>query len=689
MCADDLQILPVALAALFRNGDLFSAAEVVAGEGGRVVDDLLRRALRHDGAAVNACTGADVDDVVGRQHRFLVVLDDDEGIADVAQRFQGVDELVVVALMEADARLVQDIKDAHQRGADLCCEADALCLAARKRARATGEGQIIEADVGKKAEARAELLDDVTRDGLLGRGEGQRVYEGQRFVDRQGAELVDVFAAHRDGKNFVFQAASAAVGAGDEFQKVLVVFVMSHIVALFDDVQHAVEADALAHAALFESAVDDVDLVAGAAQQGVQRRFGIIAQRRVQRKAVALAHRLVKGRHPGAFLDGFEAVDVDGAFGDREGAVGADQLLRDGAKLADAGASFAGAQRIIEGKHPRRQLGHTVIMLLAGVILRIGAFGRLSALRHHGDDEVAARDPQGVFGRVGQSRAKPLFHHQTVDHDLDGMLFVFVEGGGVVKTVGLAVDTDADVAVLFGLLKYLLVPPLLGADDGCQQKKPRAFGQSADIVEDLVDALLTDLLAADGAMGDADAGVHQTQIIVDLGDGADGGAGVLGGGLLVDGDGGRKAFDEVDVWLVHLPEEHTGVGGQRFHEAAVSLGVEGVEGQGRLARARQAGEDDQLVAGDGDVNIFQIMDAGALDGDFRIGHKRRFLSVIWCEGRRSCRADRRRARSQGVWRLPSFAASDPRQAASFPRGSVLSSAFRSACRHGRRERRSR
>ncbi len=50
--------------------------------------DFGRRALRHDLAAVRAGAGADVDHVIGRANGVFVVLDDDHGVADVAQVFQ-------------------------------------------------------------------------------------------------------------------------------------------------------------------------------------------------------------------------------------------------------------------------------------------------------------------------------------------------------------------------------------------------------------------------------------------------------------------------------------------------------------------------------------------------------------------------------------------------------------------------
>src|SRR6201999_1818514 len=49
--------------------------------------------------------------------------------------------------------------------------------------------------------------------------------------------------------------------------------------------------------------------------------------------------------------------------------------------------------------------------------------------------------------------------------------------------------------------------------------------------------------------------------------------------------------------------------------AALALGINGVEGERRLARAGQAGEHHQLVARDGDVDVLKVVLAGAADGD--------------------------------------------------------------------------
>ena len=91
--------------------------------------------------------------------------------------------------------------------------------------------------------------------------------------------------------------------------------------------------------------------------------------------------------------------------------------------------------------------------------------------------------------------------------------------------------------------------------------------------------------------------------------------GLLRGRLLLDRDRGRQAVDLVDVRLLHHLQELAGIGRERFHIAALALGIDGVEGERGLARAGQAGEHHQLVARDFDVDVFEIVLARAADRD--------------------------------------------------------------------------
>ena len=63
-------------------------------------------------AAGFAGAGAEIDHVIGAANRFFVVLDDEDGVAQVAQSFESAEQATVVARMQADGRLVENVEDA-------------------------------------------------------------------------------------------------------------------------------------------------------------------------------------------------------------------------------------------------------------------------------------------------------------------------------------------------------------------------------------------------------------------------------------------------------------------------------------------------------------------------------------------------------------------------------------------------
>src|SRR5690606_10586235 len=82
-------------------------------------------------AAVDAGTGTDVEDIVGGEDGVLVVLDDDDRVAEVTQTLQGFEQACIVALVQADGWLVEHIEHAGETRADLAGQTDALAFAAR------------------------------------------------------------------------------------------------------------------------------------------------------------------------------------------------------------------------------------------------------------------------------------------------------------------------------------------------------------------------------------------------------------------------------------------------------------------------------------------------------------------------------------------------------------------------------
>ena len=160
--------------------------------------------------------GPHVDDVIGGADRVLVMLDDQHGVAEVAQAAQRLQQHVVVALVEADARLVEDVEDAREAAADLRREADALGLAAGEGAGGAVEVQVIEADVVEETEALDDLLQDALGDRLLLVAEvgGHVGEEGERVDHAEAGGVGDVLARDLDRQRLGLEAGAVAGLAG-------------------------------------------------------------------------------------------------------------------------------------------------------------------------------------------------------------------------------------------------------------------------------------------------------------------------------------------------------------------------------------------------------------------------------------------------------------------------------------------
>ena len=145
-------------------------------------------------AAVAARAGTEVDDPVGRFDRRLVVLDDEHRVAEVAQAMQRADQALVVALVQADRRLVEHVQHARQLAAELRREPDALRLAARQRARRAMQRQVVEPDVEQERQPVLDLLEHLAGDLRARAGELHRRDEVVRLAHRHAGDLDDRLA---------------------------------------------------------------------------------------------------------------------------------------------------------------------------------------------------------------------------------------------------------------------------------------------------------------------------------------------------------------------------------------------------------------------------------------------------------------------------------------------------------------
>ncbi len=136
-----------------------------------------------------------------------------------------------------------------------------------------------------------------------------------------------------------------------------------------------------------------------------------------------------------------------------------------------------------------------------------------------------------------------------------------------------------------------------------------------ETVEDALWRVAAHLAQAGAAVQGCRTCKEQFQMIVELGHGADRGAGGAHRIGLVNGDCGRYPLDAVHLRFVHTVEELAGVGGEGLHVAPLPFGVDGVKGQRRLARATHSSDHNQFVEGKLETQVLEIVLTCPLDAD--------------------------------------------------------------------------
>ena len=354
-------------------------------------------------------------------------------------------------------------------------------------------------------------------------------------------------------------------------------------------------------------------LLPGAVQDDLLRALGQRLERGLDVEAVVLGE---AGEHREIELVA-PVPAADRPAGERQVREGHHPLGIEERDLAQPVAARAGAHGIVEREEPRLELGD-----------RVAARGAREA---RGEEVLPARvhlhrerAPVGVaqrrLERLGQAlrepgARRPALDLHAVDHDLDGVLAVAVQARQLVDLVDLAVDAQADEPLGAQLVEELRLLALAPDHQGRQDHHPRALGQRQHVVDHLRHALRGELHAVLGAVGIAHAREEQPQVVVDLGHRADGGARVVGGRLLLDGDRGRQALDQVHVGLLHELQELARVGGERLHVAALALGVKRVERERGLPRSGESGDHHEAVARDVEADIPEVVRARAADSD--------------------------------------------------------------------------
>src|SRR5712692_1813459 len=148
--AEQAQEFAVRLVAIVRNRNAQLSAEISPGERFVLAKHGLVRAREEQLAAELAGARAEIDHMIRRQNRVRIMLDDQNGVAEIAQRFEDINQPLRIARMQADGRFIENVQRADQMRAQRRGKLNALRFPARQRGGQAVQREIIKTDLVQK-----------------------------------------------------------------------------------------------------------------------------------------------------------------------------------------------------------------------------------------------------------------------------------------------------------------------------------------------------------------------------------------------------------------------------------------------------------------------------------------------------------------------------------------------------------
>src|SRR5699024_7074050 len=130
-----------------RGFDALFAVSVLTRQRAGLAPDFIGAALGDDMPPMFAGSWAHIDDVIGVADHVLVVFYNDDAITQITQFAQGLNEAVIIALVQANRGLIQYVHDACQARTDLTGQTNALGFPTREGVGGAVQGQVAQANV--------------------------------------------------------------------------------------------------------------------------------------------------------------------------------------------------------------------------------------------------------------------------------------------------------------------------------------------------------------------------------------------------------------------------------------------------------------------------------------------------------------------------------------------------------------
>ena len=230
----------------------------------------------------------------------------------------------------------------------------------------------------------------------------------------------------------------------------------------------------------------------GAVEQNVMNLLGIILEGSIQIKIIFLRQCPQNSiGKAGLVRTGLPAHDRDGSLIDAESLVRDHQILVEFHLISQAEAYRAGTERIVEGKASGFHFADTDTTVRTGKAL--AESHRFAADHIHHQQPLCQF--QYIFNRVCQTALNTILYHQTIYHDVDIVLDIFIQFDLFRQFIHAAVDPYPDITASLGALQHLGMLALAASDHGGQQLDLRAFSHVHDLIHHLIYSLLGNLSA--------------------------------------------------------------------------------------------------------------------------------------------------------------------------------------------------
>ncbi len=494
--------------------------------------------------------------------------------------------------MQPDGGLVEHVERLGEVRAERVRQLDALRLASRQRAGEPVERQVAEIDALEEAEPSRQFVQHRLRDDAL----GGREVEPRDVARRRGhghlSDLRDAAPREPHMERLGAQARAPAGGAG-----------AGGLVAPDDE----------AIARLVGLLLEPLQERDGPAEAlpSVQHQFAVFRPHALPRQIerhVVLARQLLEPR-PG---DGAPrpGPGIDGALAQRLRGIGHDQFGREREHVAEAAAFGAHPERAVE-REQRGLRAHRGSAAGAALPALAAALGRPGAA-HQFEPALAAAEPR--LARLDQALPLVRAPAEAVHHHPHGGRPAR-QARQRLQRHGLTVQADPREPRTQQIRGLLLPRHALRERDRRQDQQGLAGLPAFRFARDRTRAVHRHDAIAGRAMHGAEAREQQAEMVEDLGRGPDRGTCAARRRRLLDGDRRREPVDAVHVGARQPLEELPGVGRDRLDVAALSLGVERVEGQRGLPRARHARDHREPPSRQVEVEVLEVVLAGPADGD--------------------------------------------------------------------------